>query len=242
MKHHQYVTDIGVVRVRCSDRSDGSFALDEPARVLAQRRSSLLGAGREWIGLQQVHGAEVYDPRADFRSAVLPEADAAVSFDPGLGVSVLSADCAPVVLVGSTGVAVVHAGWRGAAAGVIAAAGDRLRAAGAEPIAALLGPCIQPDAYEFGMNDLEPIVAEFGREIVGRSAAGTAALDLTRVVQISCERAGWPAPDRPLCTSDAAYFSHRTRADKGRQATVAWIERDGFSRETLIATDAKEQA
>lgn len=241
MKSYQYVTDVGVIHIRCSDRSDGSFALDEPEQALTARRASLLGAGREWIGLRQVHGAEVHDPRAHAQSVVLPEADAAVSFDPGFGVSVLSADCAPVVLVGSTGVAVVHAGWRGAAAGVITAAAERLRCAGAEPVAVLLGPCIQPEAYEFGASDLEPIVAAFGSEIVGRSAAGTTALDLTRVVQISCERAGWPIPDRPACTSSAAYYSHRTRADIGRQATVAWIEREDGLSGPLAERTVKEQ-
>lgn len=228
MKQHQFDIDRGVVHVRFTGRTDGSFALDEPADVLAARRRRVLGvdAGRTWVGLRQVHGTAVFDPGAVFDPAAvaIPEADAAVTFVPTHGVSVLTADCAPVVLVGSSGVAVVHAGWRGASAGVIEAAADRLRSDGAEPVATLLGPCIQPEAYEFGASDLEPIVAEFGSEIVGRTAAGTHALDLTRVVQISCERAGWPVPSRPQCTSGAGYYSHRTRADKGRQATVAWIE------------------
>jgi len=228
VKHYEFNIPGGTVNVGCSDRSDGSFALDEPTELLEQRRQRLLGSGRRWIALRQVHGAEVFDPLAvaatPLSAAGLPEADASVSFDSSLGVSVLTADCAPVVLIGSTGVAVVHAGWRGAAAGVIEAAAEWLRSGGAEPVATLLGPCIQPGAYEFGAADLEPIVASFGPEVVGRSAVGTDALDLTRVVQIGCERAGWVIPDRPVCTSSSDYYSHRTRADKQRQATVAWIE------------------
>lgn len=217
--------DGGTVQVRCTDRADGSFALDEDAELLQQRRQRLLGPDRHWVALRQVHGAEVFDPAATDEPSAPPAADASISFDDRFGVSVLTADCAPVVLVGSTGVAVVHAGWRGAAAGVITEAAERLRAGGAEPVATVLGPCIQPGAYEFGAADLEPIVASFGPDVVGRTTTGTDALDLTAVVQISCERAGWPVPERPMCTSDPGYFSHRTRSDKGRQVTAAWIER-----------------
>lgn len=226
MNQHQFAIDNGLVQVRWSDQSDGSFALDEPATSLDDRRGRLLGGDghRRWVGLRQVHGADVFEPTQDL--SAYPHADAAVTFDSAFGISVLTADCAPVVLVGSTGVAVVHAGWKGAAGGVIEAAADRLRSEGAEPVATLLGPCIQPAAYEFGANDLQPIVAEFGPEVVGQTRQGTDALDLTRVVQIGCERAGWPIPTRPECTSQPTYFSHRTRGDKGRQVTVAWIERE----------------
>lgn len=229
MKHDQFAIDSGVVHVRWSDQSDGSFALDEPAELLARRRRLLLGAdsGRSWIGLRQVHGARVvHAGREDVFDGSYPEADAAVTFDDVHGISVLTADCAPVVLVGSAGVGVVHAGWRGAAAGVIEAAADALRSQGAQPVATLLGPCIQPEAYEFGAADLVPIVSAFGENVVGRTVEGTDALDLTRVVQLCCERAGWPVPERSVCTSQGRYYSHRTRQDKGRQATVAWIERE----------------
>lgn len=229
MKQYQFAIDTGVVQVRCSDRNDGSFALSEPTDSLTERRHRLLGADadRSWVGLQQVHGAAVLLPREDggMPHGTYPEADAVVSFDDAYGISVLTADCAPVVLIGSTGVAVVHAGWKGAAAGVIEAAAEALRSEGAQPVATVLGPCIQPAAYEFGAEDLLPIVAAFGPDIVGRTTQGTDALDLVRVVQICCERAGWPVPERSECTSQDSYYSHRTRADKGRQATVAWIDR-----------------
>lgn len=228
MKQQAFGIAAGTVKVCCSDRSDGSFALDEPADILDERRRRLIGPSRRWVGLRQVHGAVVFDPSAAGGAIAAPDsipaADASVAFDSTVALSVLTADCAPVVLVGSTGVAVVHAGWRGAAAGIVEAAAATLRARGSEPVATLLGPCIQPNAYEFGAADLESIVATFGPEVVGQTHDGSDALDLTRVVQISCERAGWISPERPDCTSSSAYYSHRTRADRGRQTTVAWIE------------------
>src|SRR5947209_6363630 len=70
--------------------------------------------------MRQVHGAAVV--RLDDTAPVdIPEADAAVASVPGLVAVVLTADCLPVFLCDEDGtrVGVVHAGWRGAAAGVI---------------------------------------------------------------------------------------------------------------------------
>ena len=230
MQHHRFVLDRTVATVVFTDRSDGSLALSENADDLRARRLAI--TDRPWLALRQVHGSAVLNGdtvdhdsvRAGEATAPPPAADAATVTTVGPAVSVLAADCAPVVLIGTTGVAVVHAGWRGAAAGVIDAAADALRSSGAIPIASLLGPCIQPAGYEFGEDDLEPIAAHFGPEIVARSSIGSLALDLTRVVQVSCGRAGWPEPDRPRCTSGAEYFSHRTRGDIGRQSAVAWLD------------------
>lgn len=230
MNEYRFAIESGVVQVRCTDRFDGSFAFDEPTDVLDERRQRILGPGRQWVALRQVHGATVFDPEAAagwVNTDEPPAADASICVNGDFGLTALSADCAPVVLVGSRGVAVVHAGWRGAEAGVIQVAAEQLRERGSQPVATVLGPCIQPAAYEFGAADLEPIVAAFGSDVVGRTASGSDALDLTRVVQISCERAGWFVPERPACTSGANYFSHRTRADRGRQVTVAWLEPGG---------------
>ena len=221
MLHRRYAVRGFDVHIVSTERSDGSFALREDELLLAGRRRAL--GPLPWCVLRQVHGSEIVD--ADATSPVDPvEADGAVLFRPGTVASVLTADCAPVVLVGSTGVAVVHAGWRGLLGGVVASAASRLRAGGAEPVATFLGPCIGPSAYEFGQPELDAIVASFGPEVGARTADGRPALDLPRLVQISCEREGWPAPPRPDCTSDDRWFSHRTRADTGRQATIAWLE------------------
>lgn len=229
MEHRRVDIDRAVVHIVTTDRFDGSFALDVEPSLLADRRAAVCDA--PWLAMRQVHGTTIIGAAQDTGGSVFvagddspPQADGAITFNDECAVSVLTADCAPVVLVGSTGVAVVHAGWRGAAEGVITAAARQLVAAGATPVASVLGPCIQPEAYEFGVEDLKPIVAAFGGDVASRTSGGADALDLTRVVQIACERAGWPPPERPTCTSDRRFFSHRTRRDSGRQATVAWLE------------------
>jgi copper oxidase (laccase) domain-containing protein len=152
-------------------------------------------------------------------------ADAAVTRTPGCVLAVTTADCAPLVLVAEAGVGVVHAGWRGAEAGVIGAAAERLRRLGAgAPVAAWLGPCIGPASYEFGDEPLERLVDRFGTTVAARTAAGRPALDLRAVVRAACREAGWPVPSDPACTSDPRWFSHRVRRDTARQATVAWLE------------------
>ena len=228
MERRRFDLDRVTVNIVTTDRSDGSFALDVEPAVLSERRAAV--CDRNWFAVRQIHGSTIVDAGGVGGSVPgsaatgEPVADGAVTFTNSHAVSVLTADCAPVVLVGSTGIAVIHAGWRGAVAGVIGAAARQLAAGGAQPIASVLGPCIQPEAYEFGANDLLQIVTAFGGEVATRRSDGSAALDLTRVIQISCERAGWPAPERPSCTSSTRFFSHRTRRDVGRQATVAWLD------------------
>jgi polyphenol oxidase len=225
---HSWTIETGPWRcqIRSTGAADGSFAVLDPAPDVDQRRVGLTGTA--WTVLRQVHGVEVVSVSSAGEASGI-EADGACTFAPQVPVAVTTADCAPLVLVGTTGVAVVHAGWRGALGGIVEAGARRLADGGATPVRALLGACIGPSAYEFGASDLADIVALFGPTVVGRTAAGLPALDLPALVGIACERAGWPAPERPPCTSDPRYFSHRVRGDNGRQTTVAWLEPAGAS-------------
>ncbi|MGH8975367.1 MAG: polyphenol oxidase family protein, partial [Acidimicrobiia bacterium] len=122
---------------------------DDPAAVAENRRRIGAGLGgraadpEAWTCLHQVHGAQVHVPGtpsalAKVRSqrtsvnaqgatgSALPAADASVSADPDAVLAILTADCAPVALVGPGVVGAVHAGWRGLAAGVVEAAVERV--------------------------------------------------------------------------------------------------------------------
>lgn len=225
--------DTGSVRVVFTDRSDGDFrtwfrppldavAGDAHHAAVVARRGALTLA--PWTALRQVHGARTVLVTApgDQDNA---EADAAVTIAPATPISVLVADCAPVVLVAERGVAVAHAGWRGLVTGVIADAASTLRAVGGAPVTTRIGPCISPAAYEFGATELARISAMFGPSVVAETEDGRPALDVPAAVAAACEQAGWPPPaDPPQCTSDPGWFSHRTRGDAQRQTAVAWIE------------------
>ena len=144
---------------------------------------------------------------------------------PGCTVVVRTADCAPVVVLGHRSVAVIHAGWRGLLAGVVARATEALRDLGDEPTEAHLGPCIRPGCYEFDGPELAQMVDRFGAGVRTRTTWGTPALDLPRAAGIALAEAGVPrVVDDSGCTAcDDRWFSHRARAEPGRFATRAWL-------------------
>lgn len=143
----------------------------DPGAALTNRAALAGLLGARPIFLDQVHGARVVRLQADWHDDNAPQADAAVSTDPGLAVAVLVADCLPVLFAAPGGVAGAHAGWRGLSAGVlehtVAALCD---AAGCAPreVRAWLGACIGPEAFEVGPE----VVAAFGREPLERDQSG----------------------------------------------------------------------
>jgi YfiH family protein len=163
---------------------------------------------------RQVHGARVV--RRDAADPGAVEADGVATTAPGLAAVVLTADCLPVALVAPGGVAMVHAGWRGLAAGVLEAGVAALADAG--PVRAAIGPGAGPCCYEVGPELRE----RFGTE-------GTT-LDLKAIARERLAAAGVAeVHDAGLCTLCAQrggaplFFSHRRDHGRtGRQAGVAW--------------------
>lgn len=197
---------------------------DDPARVRCNRERVAALAGAPLAGAYQVHGtavrrvtdaAEVDAPR--------PEADGVATALPGVACVVLVADCLPVALIAQGAVAMVHAGWRGLAGGVLAEGVAALRELGAEgEIAAAIGPGAGVCCYEVG----EEVHAAFATR---HGAAGRRGrnLDLKAIARRELEAAGVASiHDAGLCTlcSDPAlFFSHRRDGGlTGRQGGVAW--------------------
>lgn len=157
--------------------------------ALVQRNRDLLcnhlKLRQQPVWLKQVHGTKVIcaddlaKPLRVRRLAVVtpdareqaPEADASWTAQRRLPIAVLTADCLPIVLatgahqrfsVERKSIAVVHAGWRGLAAGVLQNAIDALDAKPGS-IAAWLGPAIGPQHFEVGLEVRE----EFMRNLPG---------------------------------------------------------------------------
>ena len=106
------------------------------------------------IRLRQVHGAVVYRPNGSGPLTDPPSADAAISSDRSLLLTVQVADCVPIVFgdASTNTVAVAHAGWRGTASGIAGAtlsslARHRVRVS---DIVAAIGPSIGPCCYRVG--------------------------------------------------------------------------------------------
>ncbi len=200
---------------------------DDPAAVAENRRRIGAGLGGPatdtdaWTCLHQVHGAEVH-VTGSAAPDLLPQADAAVSTQPDAVLAILTADCAPVALVGPGVVGAVHAGWRGLAAGVVEAAVGRVAELAGRFPAAVLGPCIHPCCYEFSPGDLKLVADRLGDEVESRTRAGALALDVPAAVRIALSRAGvTEITDLEVCTAcSPRYFSHRRDGRTGLQAML----------------------
>jgi YfiH family protein len=212
----------------------GSHVGDDPAAVAENRRRvrESLALPSEPLWLQQVHGTDVvvHDGSAALaREAAGPRADAAVAFEPGRVLAVLTADCLPVVLASRDGarLGVAHAGWRGLAGGVVENTVAALGVRGDE-LVAWLGPAIGPAAFEVGPEVREAFVADdaaassaFAPNARGRWQADLYALARRRLARLGVrDVAGGGA-----CTyTDAErWFSFRRDRDGGRMATLAWL-------------------
>lgn len=209
-----------MIRFAWTSRADGDLAGDLSGSPLR----ALPAAPRPWTWLHQVHGAEVVvvSARGEHAGA---DADAAVTARPGCALAVRSADCAPIVLVGTRAVGLVHAGWRGLAAGVVDHTVAALRELDDGPLQAHLGPCIRSGCYEFAGPELEEMTARFGPAAAATTMWGTPALDVPAVVAAALRGAGVDhLRDDAGCTAcDRRWYSHRARSELERFATVAWI-------------------
>lgn len=198
-------------RVAFSTRSAGS-AKDSHVRL-----ATALGIDPGRIAVnRQVHGAELCR-----RTNALdtPDADGHVITAPGVAGLVYAADCLPVAVAGPGGVAMLHCGWRGLAAG-IAARG----AAAVDATHAAIGPGIGPCCYEVG----DEVLAAFAP--AGEGVASGGRLDLPEVARRLLRQAGVEEIESAaLCTccEEELFYSHRRDGGPGRQAGIAWLEEVG---------------
>lgn len=213
----------GVSRGAFASLNLGLYVGDEPDAVAANRERVRTALGlRDVRSALQVHGTDVAVEPVDGWGAAVPrtEADALVTGARGVGLAVMTADCAPVVLAARDGVAVVHAGWRGLVGGVVERALDALADAGG-PVRAALGPCIGSCCFEVG----EEVAAHFGEEHVRRPAGVSRPfVDMPGALAALLARCGVELDVLDVCTAcDEGCFSHRRDAGlTGRQAVVAW--------------------
>jgi YfiH family protein len=188
----------------------------------ANRNQLCDGLGLRWLcASRQVHGTVVQ--RVDSASgtggeAVAIDADGHATSLPGLGMTVLTADCLPVALGSQGAVAMLHAGWRGLAAGVLEEGVRALEAVGGPgEIIAVVGPGAGACCYEVGPE----VHAQFG----GAHSIDTR-IDLRAIAGERLLAAGVAeVRDVSACTiCDERFFSHRREgARAGRQAGVAWL-------------------
>jgi hypothetical protein len=137
---------------------------------------------KKLITLNQIHSAECIV--VDEKSESDQKADALVTQSEGVALGILTADCAPVLLLDPEKkiIGAAHAGWKGAKAGVIENTIENMISLGSrcEDIIAEIGPCIHVESYGIDDDFLSNFPAEYFTRILGK--------DHFDIVKFCCDR------------------------------------------------------
>lgn len=192
-----------------TEGGDGDLRGDPEAR---RRVSAGVGISDQWAVVDQVHGAEVVEVDGPGNHG---PADGLYTSRAGLPLAVFTADCVGVVLMADEAIGVAHAGWRGAADGVVVALRRHFESSGERIRRAVIGPHIRSCCFEVGDE-----VAERFAGHVRSTSWGTTSVDLAGV--IADQLSGIEVQDIGACTRhDPGWFSHRRDSDPRRLAAVA---------------------
>ena len=243
ISHAFFTREGGVSEGIYASLNGGIGSNDHPDRVAENRARMASGVGvrpDRLLTAYQVHSPDVVIVAAPWTPDRRPRADALVTAEPGLAIAVTTADCGPILLADERAgvVAATHAGWRGAAGGVIEATIAAMERYGAdrERIVAALGPMIRQPSYEVGPE----FVAGFTRQDAANArffatAArnGHAQFDLPGYIAARLAAAGIRhIEDTGHCTycDPARFFSyrrstHRKESDYGRHISAIALAR-----------------
>jgi YfiH family protein len=218
--------------------SEGAFATlnlgrltrDDPGAVSRNRALLQSRVGGRLAMIRQVHGSRVLHlTDAELASGPAPqreleEADGQATALRSVAPIVLTADCLPIAVAAGDAVAMLHAGWRGLAEGIIEEGVRALRELGDESrsLAAAIGPGAGVCCYEVG----EEIHVRF-RSIAPSARCGRN-LDLKTIAREQLAAAGvitvYDAGLCTICAPPSLFFSHRRdRGVTGRQAGLVWL-------------------
>ncbi|WP_456433311.1 peptidoglycan editing factor PgeF [Nitratifractor sp.] len=222
---------------------EGSVALhtgEDPHLVRGNRRrfADCFDPDTRFVSVLQVHGTAIHfvDDATGYGWEEPPEsirADALATDREGVALCILTADCVPILLADPVRrvVAAIHAGWRGAAEGIVprtlAALEERY---GCDPVnlVAGIGPSIGGCCYEVG-EEVAGRFGEFPDAIVRRE--GRIFLDLPRIVVRQLADAGVDETKIEAsgvctaCSGEERFFSYRaTGGCTGRFMSAIMLE------------------
>ncbi len=210
----------------------GSNTQDAAANVVANRQAfaERLPSHQQICWMDQVHGVRVVERRAG-ASPTVPEADAQWTARRGVVLTVLTADCLPVLLCDDRArcVAAAHAGWRGLAAGVLQHTLASMPVHSAR-LLAWIGPAIGARAFEVGEDVREAFLSSafWRREDVlaccSSGAPGKYWFDMAELALRGLRAAGVQVRLSGLCTArDQRFYSYRRDGETGRQASFIML-------------------
>ena len=212
----------------------GKSSQDEVQNVMQNRRRAMAALNLEnarLYGLHQIHSTIVHQITAETDSDY-PAGDAYVTKEKGVAISVLGADCTPILFADKNAsvIGAAHAGWRGAVSGIVQSVVEKMCQLGAhkDDIIAAIGPTIHQDSYE--------VQADFIKELNNLSAIPSSPFlkeknsrfffDLPGYLLEQCKLSGIQAESLRLDTykrEDFFSFRRNTHAgikDYGRQISL----------------------
>lgn len=216
----------------------GTGSADDPEAVAENRRriaAAFEVAPSHLIGVHQVHSSEAVFVDTLW-TGVRPHADALVTMTRGLALSVLTADCAPVLFADASAgvIGAAHAGWKGALGqengrGVLENTVALMRERGARNIAAAIGPCIHQTSYEVGPEfvarfvEIEATYAHFftpGDGAKSRFDLPAFCAARLRAMGVSCELLPLDTYAHPALLHSHRRSVHEKMSDYGRNCSV----------------------
>jgi YfiH family protein len=169
VRHAFFTRDGGVSDGIYASLNGGPGSDDAPARVAENRSRMAAALGVEpdrLLTAYQIHSPDVVTIERPWEPQERPRADAIVTRTPGLAIGVTTADCGPVLLADEKAgvIGAAHAGWRGAATGVLEATIAAMERCGADRgrLVAALGPMIRQPNYEVGPEFVRQFKADDG--------------------------------------------------------------------------------
>ncbi|MDD5713005.1 MAG: peptidoglycan editing factor PgeF [Smithellaceae bacterium] len=217
---------------------------DDPGRVRKNLGIFAWAVGIEpeqLLLVNQVHGSDVLivdRPGFKFFTCQGSDFDAIITDQADIAIGIKTADCVPIFLADRQKkiIAVIHAGWKGTALGIVAKVVDVMVgrfSCAATDILAAIGPAIGPCCYQVDESVYREMAAQPGRGDVFQSCAepGHWMLDLPLANFLQLKAKGVPSGNinvAELCTSchTNMFFSHRGEAGKtGRQLNFMMIRK-----------------
>jgi YfiH family protein len=226
--HGFFTREGGVSEGVYASLNGGTGSNDNPAHVAKNRErmaASLRVHPNRLLTPYQTHSADAVIVEEPWEAGRRPHADALVTKRRDIAIAVTTADCGPILLADQHAgvIGATHAGWRGAAHGVIEATIAAMERCGAarERIVAGVGPMIRQPSYEVGSEFMAAFLAQHAankRFFAPSAREGRALFDLAGYIAMRLTAAGIPhIEDLGHCTysNPDRFFSYRRSVHHG---------------------------
>ena len=230
LRHGFFTREGGVSEGRFASLNCGFGSGDDAERVAENRgraAARLSVTPDRLVTCYQIHSAEAVVVETPWQRGSAPRADGMVTTVRGIGLGVLAADCAPVLLAdaGAGVIGACHAGWRGALTGIVDGTVEEMRRHGArlDRIVAVVGPAIGRLSYEVGPEFPAPFLAGNPDDAdlfrpaprAGHFLFDLAGYTLRRLRRLGIGSAATTGGD--TAAEDARFFSYRRACLRGER-------------------------